>query len=207
MLERIQSHHEQSSSNQRACGIYHRGDLLCLFTGTAPCVIRRWAFLILGFIDPLSCIPPPTTLLSTFFGRGAGSWHSPRTQKVVKNRKGWFCFDTLRFVWAHHRARATTPSLTLFENNLSSSAHFSTIMSERKGSKREFFDIWFRLLILNRLASLFISQCPYKFSSFLDLRNAFNRFRLFSRDFRLFLFFFHGSACFSSLASPRNLPS
>ena len=164
---------------------------------SATRVIRRWAFLILGFIDPLSCIPTPTTLLSTIFGRGAGSWHSPRTQKLVKNRKRWFCFDTLRFVWAHHRARATTPSLTLFENNLSSSAHFSTIMSERKGSKREFFDIWFRLLILNRLASLFISQCPYKFSSFLDLRNAFNRFRLFSRDFRLFLFFFHGSACFS----------
>jgi len=48
------------------------------------CVIRRRVFLILGFIDPLSCIPTPTTLLSTIFGRGAGSWHSPRTQKVEK---------------------------------------------------------------------------------------------------------------------------
>jgi len=57
------------------------------------------------------------------------------------------------------------------------------------------------------LRALFISQCPYKISSFLDRRNASNRFRLFSRDFRLFLFFFPGSACFSSLASPRNLPS
>jgi len=57
------------------------------------------------------------------------------------------------------------------------------------------------------LRALFISQCPYKFSSFLDLRNASNRFRLFSREFRLFLFFFPGSACFSLLASPRNLPS
>ena len=57
------------------------------------------------------------------------------------------------------------------------------------------------------LRGLFISQCPYKFSSFLDLRNASNRFRLFSRDFRLYGFFFPGSACFSSLASPRNLPS
>jgi len=55
--------------------------------------------------------------------------------------------------------------------------------------------------------ALFILQCPYKFSSFLDFRNASNRFRLFSRDFRLFRFFFPWSACFSSLASPRNLPS
>jgi len=57
------------------------------------------------------------------------------------------------------------------------------------------------------LRALFISQCPYKFSSFLNRRNACNRFRLFSRDFRLFPFSFPGSACFSSLASPRNLPS
>jgi len=57
------------------------------------------------------------------------------------------------------------------------------------------------------LRAVFISQCPYKFSSFLDLRNALNRFRLFSRDFRLFRFFFPGSARFSTLASPRNLPS
>ena len=57
------------------------------------------------------------------------------------------------------------------------------------------------------LRGLFISQCPYKFSSFLDLRNASSRFRLFSRDFRLYGLFFPGSACFSSLASPRNLPN
>ena len=36
--------------------------------------------------------------------------------------------------------------------------------------------------------------------SFLDLRNASNRFRLFSRDIREFRFFFPGSACFSKLA-------
>jgi len=48
---------------------------------------------------------------------------------------------------------------------------------------------------------------PVQISSFLDLRNVFNMFRLFSRDFRLFLFFFPGSACFSSVASPRNMPS
>ena len=60
------------------------------------------------------------------------------------------------------------------------------------------------------LRALFISQCPCNFFCFLDLRNAFNRFRLLSRDFRLYGFFFPGSACFSkfsSLASPRNLPS
>jgi len=57
------------------------------------------------------------------------------------------------------------------------------------------------------LRALFLSQCQYKFYSFLDLRNASHRFRLFSRDFRLFRFFFPGSACFSSLASPQSLPS
>jgi len=57
------------------------------------------------------------------------------------------------------------------------------------------------------LRALFISQCSYKFLSFLDVRNASHRFRLFLRDFRLFWFFFPGSAYFSSLASPRNLPS
>ena len=45
------------------------------------------------------------------------------------------------------------------------------------------------------LRALFISQCPYKFSSVLDLRSTFNWFRLFSRDFRLFLFFFLTAAC------------
>jgi len=57
------------------------------------------------------------------------------------------------------------------------------------------------------LRALFISQCSYKFSSSFDLKNAFNRFRLFSRDFRLFRFFFPGSSCFSTLASARNLSS
>jgi len=44
---------------------------------SSTCVIRRKAFLILGCIDLLSCIPPPTTLLSTIFGWGAGSCHIP----------------------------------------------------------------------------------------------------------------------------------
>jgi len=52
------------------------------------------------------------------------------------------------------------------------------------------------------LGALFIPQCPYKFSSFLDFRNASNKFRLFSPDFRLFRFFFPGSACFSTLGLP-----
>jgi len=38
-------------------------------------------------------------------------------------------------------------------------------------------------------------------------RKASNWFRLFPRDFRLFQFFFSGSACFSKLPPPRNLPS
>jgi len=55
--------------------------------------------------------------------------------------------------------------------------------------------------------ALFTSQCPYKVSSFLDVRNASNRFRLFWREFRPFRFFFPGSANFSKLVSSRNLPS
>ena len=47
------------------------------------------------------------------------------------------------------------------------------------------------------LRALFISQWPYKFSSFLIRRNVFNRFRLFSRDFRLFPFFFPGPVLFA----------
>jgi len=51
------------------------------------------------------------------------------------------------------------------------------------------------------LRASLIAQCPYKFSSFLDLRNGSSRFRLFARDFRLFRFFFSRSACFSKVAS------
>ena len=40
------------------------------------------------------------------------------------------------------------------------------------------------------LRALFIAQCPYKFSSFLDLRNGSSRFRLFAREFQLFRFLF-----------------
>jgi hypothetical protein len=41
------------------------------------CVIRRWAFLILGCIDLLSCTPPPDTLLLTIFGRAQGFGTAP----------------------------------------------------------------------------------------------------------------------------------
>jgi len=87
-------------------------------------VIRRWAFLILGFIDPLSCIPPPTTLLSTIFGRGAGSWHIPRTQYLLNCKKTSYRFGELQFVCAHRRACATIPRLTLFCTIPTCSAHF-----------------------------------------------------------------------------------
>jgi len=55
------------------------------------------------------------------------------------------------------------------------------------------------------LRALLIAQCPYKFFSFLDLRNGSSRFRMFARDFRRFRFFFSGSACFSKVAPPGNL--
>jgi len=57
------------------------------------------------------------------------------------------------------------------------------------------------------LRALLIAQCPYKFSSLLDLRNHSSRFRLFARDFRLFRLFFSRSACFSKVALPENLQS
>jgi len=57
------------------------------------------------------------------------------------------------------------------------------------------------------LRALFIAQRPYKFSSFLDLRNASTRLLLCARDFQPFRFFFSGSACFSKVAPPENLPS
>jgi len=53
------------------------------------------------------------------------------------------------------------------------------------------------------LRTLFISQCPYKFSSFLDLRNAFHRLRLFSRDFRLFRFFLRDLHAFWNWTPPK----
>jgi len=55
------------------------------------------------------------------------------------------------------------------------------------------------------LRALLIAQCPYKFSSFLDLTNGSSRFRLFARDFRLLRFFFSRCACFSKVAPPENL--
>jgi len=54
------------------------------------------------------------------------------------------------------------------------------------------------------LRALLIAQRPFKFSSFLDLRNGSSRFRLFARDFRLFRFFFSRSACFSKVGPPPN---
>ena len=57
------------------------------------------------------------------------------------------------------------------------------------------------------LRALLIAQCPYKFSSFLDLRNGSSRFRLFARDLRLFRFLFSRSACFLKVAPPENLQS
>ena len=55
------------------------------------------------------------------------------------------------------------------------------------------------------LRALFIAKCPYKFSSFLDLRNGYNRFRLFARDFRLFRFFFFGICMLFESGPPRKI--
>jgi len=52
------------------------------------------------------------------------------------------------------------------------------------------------------LRAFITSQCPYKFSFFLDFRNAFNRFQLFSRDFRRLQFIFLRYDCFSKWPHP-----
>jgi len=82
------------------------------------CVIRRWAFLILGFIDLLSWTPPPVTLLWPSLGGAQGldtvpaRWRSEkvsqgrsvsihcnrfeRTTNHVRQRPPWLCSCTIR---------------------------------------------------------------------------------------------------------------
>jgi len=112
----------------RSARVWHLWATGCVyFTGAPPsgrCLTGNDTEIILDFIDPLSCIPPPTTLLSTIFGRGAGSWHSPRTQDFVKCKKTSYRFGSLQFVCAHRRACATIPRLTLFCTIPRCSAHF-----------------------------------------------------------------------------------
>jgi len=87
-------------------------------------VIRRWAFLILVFIDLLSCIPPPTTLLSTISGWGVGSWRRPRTHVWLQSERYSASFSVLLSVCAQRRACATTPQPTLLFAILKCSARF-----------------------------------------------------------------------------------
>ena len=76
----------------------------------------------------------------------------------------------------HENTRFT---LTFFEKDPQNSN------SEKSSENRETFSV-------SKFdpATGVITQCTYKFSSFLDLRNASDRFQLFSRDFGLFGFFF-----------------
>ena len=92
------------------------------------CVIRRWASLILGCIDLLSCNPPPATLLDHLWA-GTGSWYSPRTQDVVKCKKTSYRFGALQFVCAHRRACATTPQPALLFSRIRLTLHLCCQMS------------------------------------------------------------------------------
>jgi len=74
------------------------------------CVLRRWAFLILGFIDLLSCTLLSATLLSTIFGWGAGSWHRPRTHVRLNSERCSARFSALPSICAQCRACATFPT-------------------------------------------------------------------------------------------------
>ena len=53
------------------------------------CVIRRWAFLILGFIDLLSCTQPPDTLLWPTWGGAQGLDTLPARRRSEKVSQGW----------------------------------------------------------------------------------------------------------------------
>ena len=87
-------------------------------------LIRKWTFLILGFIDLLSYIPPPTTLLLTIFGWGEGSWHRPRTHVRLKSERWSDSFSALLSVCAQRQACATIPQLTLLFTILNCSLYF-----------------------------------------------------------------------------------
>jgi hypothetical protein len=96
---------------------------------SSTCVIRRRAFLILGCIDLLSCIPPPTTLLSTIFGWGAGSWHRPRTHVRLKSETCGASFIALLSVCAQRRVCATTPQPALLFSRNRPTLHLCCQMS------------------------------------------------------------------------------
>ena len=101
-------------------------------------VIRRLAFLNLGFIDPLSCTPLPSNLLSHHFWVGNKVLAQPQTQELLKCRKSSVRFSALPSVCAQRRACATIPRMTLFSYNPEMLSAFSAILSERGASKREF---------------------------------------------------------------------
>jgi len=89
-------------------------------------------------------------LLSTIFGRGAGSWHSLKQ----KCKKSCNRFGPLQFVLRAPPSVCDNAPTDFVQNNHEMFSAFSTIVSEQEASKREFFDIWFSLLILTRLAGL-----------------------------------------------------
>jgi len=65
------------------------------------CVIRRWAFPILGCIDLLSCTPHPVTLLLTIFGRAHG-FSTPPERRTSQNVR------RLHTVLVHYNSFART---------------------------------------------------------------------------------------------------
>jgi len=121
-------------STDRPCALDIYNTTRSFTHGSNTCVIRRSAFLILGFIDPLSCIPPPTTLLTTLFGRGARSWYSPRMQELLKYKRTSVGFSALPSVCAQRRACATIPRPTFSSYNPELLSAFSMILSERAPS-------------------------------------------------------------------------
>ena len=93
-------------------------------------VIRRLAFLNLDFIDPLSCTPLPSNLLSHHFWVGYKVLTQSQTQEVLKCRKSSVRFSALPSVCAQRRACATIPRVTLFSYNPEMFSAFSAILSD-----------------------------------------------------------------------------
>ena len=75
-------------STDRPCTLYICNKARSFTHESNTCVIRRRVFLILGYIDLLSCTLPPATLLLTIFGRAQGLGIAPERRRCSTVAEG-----------------------------------------------------------------------------------------------------------------------
>ena len=116
-----------------------------------------------------SCTPPPCHLPFDHLWAGTGFWYNPRTQDLVKCKKTVlpFWYTTIRLRAPPSVCDNAPTDLVLYNPELLSA--FSTILSEREDSRREFLNntktIFFSLRLaveLNRRHGL--CQCVHFWS-------------------------------------------